>query len=1336
MAQLQASTVAGILTTTGDVGIGTATPQSGGGASKWVTLEGGASYSGGIIYSQQGAVKAYHYTQDNLLHHQGASGVGHIWLTSNNEKMRLTDGGNVGIGTTAPVSLVHASNGNYRVSNETAATFRGYVFGATAGDSAEYSYLKWEPQGGELRLWNNPAAFGGFFSIYTNAVERLRITAAGNVGIGTNNPTNRLTVYQGGGVRVNGIVSGDWIEMSGNLPGYSANQYPVIKSNGTIHFANNNKYSAYLEGANTYFGILDSTTTTRVFLATSGNTYFTGGNVGIGTVTPRKELDVQGNNLCVVAGQLILGEDAYLTSADYIGLKTSFQSGTNDYMILSGKSDGATYVSAKAGSSVFIRSGGNTSAAQIEVTDTYARTYSNLGVGTAPSQALDVAGNIRSSNVIYWNGITGALSWDTGVVTMETNSATAISLKTNGTNRIYITSGGNVGIGTVSPSSILQLADGPAIATNAAYQSFQAGGFGVLFRNAYDAYITFNTTYSPSGWVNKYSSYKSGVISLVDGAFTVDLGTGTTAGSDSGLSQKFIITNGGNVGIGTTNPAIKLHVVGTNGAIQIGGSGYTLNPSGMQLGQYVASMGYIQAPSGGRVEIWNGATENIVTFNNDKSSQFFGSVTATSFTGDIYTNSIYKQTNGSPIVINAGLNSSKALRVFYDMDVYNTVVFTDASWNSQGSVGGTSGIMYYSANTAHTFNNNVGIGTATPLTKLHIGNNVSGGGFSTFGSYQIILYNTGNATDSYGIGIEGGTMMFNSDDTYAFYVDNSKRMVIQGSNVGIGLTNPDTKLNVLVGAGGANGTAGLRIGGTANYASLELGIEGNYDGQIRTYGNDLHLYAGHWRTVGLTATEDHAIRFFTSKTSSTNWSTAKMILTADGSVGIGSASPSRKLDVVGNARIGDNTSQQAHAALQVSAGQGSVTTYRDIDMCGSWAAGEGHAITANYSTGVDNIVGQIVFQHDSPGSRIKFGRIYDSGNQSTYPMNLVSNGSGANLGIGTDSPARRLDVREGNVQIVANFQSTSTTSSRIKFTDANTGAENVNIGATGTSLAMWTNNTVRMTILSGGNVGIGTTNPGAKLQVAGTVATDSALADVDAYRIIKPNGGVRVTANSSETGAIKITYPVSYTNTMHRVKLNIYEYTTNESFTIYFGGYNYSPSSEWYNEFAYILNNPGVDRNFTVRFGHDGSRMVVYIGELASGWTYPQIFIEEVELGYSGQSSTWRDGAWAIGFEASAFQNITRTISNPQATNWARNGSSVYFENGNVGIGTVTPTHKLHVNGTLRVDSTTSFGTEYGAVPSAIIGNTQDEKCLGTPDEWLAINVSGTDYAVPLFSLG
>jgi hypothetical protein len=82
------------------------------------------------------------------------------------------------------------------------------------------------------------------------------------------------------------------------------------------------------------------------------------------------------------------------------------------------------------------------------------------------------------------------------------------------------------------------------------------------------------------------------------------------------------------------------------------------------------------------------------------------------------------------------------------------------------------------------------------------------------------------------------------------------------------------------------------------------------------------------------------------------------------------------------------------AQLNVSAGTGGATTYRDIDMQGSWSGGEGHAITATYSTGIGNIVGQMVFQHDGPGSRMKWGRLYASGDQSNYPMELISDNSG------------------------------------------------------------------------------------------------------------------------------------------------------------------------------------------------------------------------------------------------------------------------------------------------------------------------------------------------------
>jgi hypothetical protein len=103
-------------------------------------------------------------------------------------------------------------------------------------------------------------------------------------------------------------------------------------------------------------------------------------------------------------------------------------------------------------------------------------------------------------------------------------------------------------------------------------------------------------------------------------------------------------------------------------------------------------------------------------------------------------------------------------------------------------------------------------------------------------------------------------------------------------NVGIGTASPATKLNVLVGAGGSNGTAGIRIGGLSNYESLELGILDNYGAMFRSYGNDMHYYSGHWRTVGTGASEDHAHYWYTSKTGSANWSTAKLILDADGAL--------------------------------------------------------------------------------------------------------------------------------------------------------------------------------------------------------------------------------------------------------------------------------------------------------------------------------------------------------------------------------------------------------------------------------------------------------------------
>jgi hypothetical protein len=93
------------------------------------------------------------------------------------------------------------------------------------------------------------------------------------------------------------------------------------------------------------------------------------GSVNAGTTVIDASRNGVFERLRADGGNLIMGNEAYSASNSYVGMKTSFQSGSNDYMILSGLSDGETYVSAKDGSAVTIRGGGNNSSNQITVPD-------------------------------------------------------------------------------------------------------------------------------------------------------------------------------------------------------------------------------------------------------------------------------------------------------------------------------------------------------------------------------------------------------------------------------------------------------------------------------------------------------------------------------------------------------------------------------------------------------------------------------------------------------------------------------------------------------------------------------------------------------------------------------------------------------------------------------------------------------------------------------------------------------------------------------------------------------------------------------------------------------
>ena len=219
---------------------------------------------------------------------------------------------------------------------------------------------------------------------------------------------------------------------------------------------------------------------------------------------------------------------------------------------------------------------------------------------------------------------------------------------------------------------------------------------------------------------------------------------------------------------------------------------------------------------------------------------------------------------------------------------------------------------------------NVGIGTTSPGKELdvHGAGTVEARLLSTDGGDTALLF--GDSVDS----VRASVAYVTSQDRLDLRgYNNSTRMSINSSgNVGIGTTSPSAPLEISTSVN----TEALRL--SANFTA---GNQETYITAVDT-GDSSILAAIGLGSTGGSNDNDGAITFRTTTASSSSIPAAKVTISRDGNVGIGTESPSRPLDVAtGGARFTGYVTISSYLSIARSGGSGNTLVVQNSSPVGS-----------------------------------------------------------------------------------------------------------------------------------------------------------------------------------------------------------------------------------------------------------------------------------------------------------------------------------------------------------------------------------------------------------------
>jgi hypothetical protein len=279
---------------------------------------------------------------------------------------------------------------------------------------------------------------------------------------------------------------------------------------------------------------------------------------------------------------------------------------------------------------------------------------------------------------------------------------------------------------------------------------------------------------------------------------------------------------------------------------------------------------------------------------------------------------------------------------------------------------------------------------------------------------------------------------------------------------------------------GGSLTLGLRMRTDATAGILDFR---RWTGSATTHGTALITQVNSDGGYGLDFRVDN-------KSTNTSATTSRMFLSTSGEVGIGTTSPSYKLDVSGDGAFG-GTTISANTGLTVRARSGDIGDIRiRFDAAGTLQ----RSYISDYYTGEASNIG--FERNNSTGTGIITFDTSNSGFSPSERMRIDANG---NVGIGETNPDAKLTVFRTDSTYAVNLSNTESRAGlSVKSTSNFDSKLTISSGASSRQYIQAVNNaatTGRDIAINpyGGNVGIGTPSPTERLHIKSTASSSSSM---------------------------------------------------------------------------------------------------------------------------------------------------------------------------------------------------------------------------------------------------